>query len=41
MESFWLVLGAVAGGSLGWFLDKRFRKSEGEQSDCGQAPEAT
>jgi hypothetical protein len=41
MDSFWLIFGAVAGGGLGWLLDKRFRKPENEQSDCGQAPEAT
>ena len=41
MTLFWMVFGAVAGGSLGWFYDRRLKKQRevhGEsqpQEDCG------
>ena len=34
MSTFWFILGAVVGGGLGWFYDRRFRKHAEEEDSC-------
>ena len=40
MEVFWMIFGAIAGGSLGWLYDRRLKKQREARGESQPQPES-